>query len=291
MKQIKRLLLMSMAVIYLTACENSQSTDTMQQATTTGPKGSLFIIGGGERADSLTKAMVEYAQLGSGDYIAVLPMASGIPDSSYMFFLEELRYVSQAPCFKLNFKEEDLVNKSKIDSLRNAKLIFICGGDQSRFMSLVRDTPIHDAIREAYNNGSMIAGTSAGAAMMSKVMITGDEHFSEEYESTYDKIWTGNAIYASGLGLLDSTIIDQHFVIRSRHNRLLTALCDYKGMMGAGIDESTAIWVRGKDAQVVGFSQVIVFHPGTTCDINFKHLRLRDGKFDVLVAGDHFKLK
>ena len=255
------------------------------------PSGQLFIIGGGERSDSLTLAMLELSGITEGGYIAVLPMASGISDSAYLFFLEELRYVSDAPCYKLNFKEKDLVNSMKLDSLRNARLIFICGGDQNRFMALVRDTPIESAIRDAYQKGSMIAGTSAGAAMMSSVMITGDENFSEEYESTYDKLMTGNAIYARGLGLLDSTIIDQHFVVRSRYNRLLTAMCDYRGMMGVGIDESTAILVRGKEAQVVGYSQVAVFQPTPDCDVNFQHLRMRGVQCDLLVAGDRFQLK
>lgn len=256
-----------------------------------GVKGKLFIIGGGDRDDSLNLAMIEASGVESGGYIVVLPMASSVADSSYLWFLEDIRHVTQVPCFNFHLGEKDYVNTARLDSLKKAKLIFICGGDQSRFMDLVRNTTIHDAIREAYKNGATIAGTSAGAAMMSNVMITGDQTFSEEYEGTYRRLWKENAIYSEGLGLLDSTVIDQHFVARSRYNRLLTSLCDYPGMMGVGIDESTAIIVEGKKATVLGASQVLVFHPVDSCRTNFHHLGLRDVHLDVLFSGQSFELK
>jgi cyanophycinase len=252
----------------------------------TPSQGKLFIIGGGDRTFELMEALMEAA-----NYIGILPMSSEEPDSAYYYIREDFEMVSLNPCINMNFSESDLINNSKLDSLRKCKLIFITGGDQNKFMNLVHSTPIEEAIKNAYQNGAVIAGTSAGAAVMSEIMITGEENFSEEYSSTYDKIWKGNGIYQTGLGMLQGAIIDQHFVARSRHNRLLSALCDFPGHMGIGIDESTAILVKGDSATVVGSSQVLVFSPQDTCDYHFKHYAPKDVRISILVSGEKFALE
>ncbi len=285
---MKPVTFLALVVLFCLSC--SRGSDALPDAPAKTPKGKLFIIGGGDRGDSLNLAMLSASGVLEDGYVAVLPMASSEPDSSFMWFTESIEAISVVPCFNFNLGEDDYVNHVRLDSLKKARLIFICGGDQSVFMNIVRNTPIHEAIREAYYNGATVAGTSAGAAMMSRVMITGDEKHAETYEATYDKIWTDNAIYAEGLGLLDSVIIDQHFVIRSRHNRLLTALCDYRGMAGIGIDESTALLVEKGEATVVGESQVLVFHPADSCRTHFRHLGLKNSRLDVLLPGDKLRL-
>lgn len=254
-------------------------------------KGKLFIIGGGDRTLELMEALVASAHLDTNDYIGILPMSSEEPDSAYLYIREDFKLACLNPCINLNFAESDLINQAKLDSVRQCKLLFITGGDQNKFMSLVHSTPIEEAIKKAYQNGAVIAGTSAGAAVMSEIMITGEENFSEEYTSTYEKIWKGNGIYKTGLGMLQGAIIDQHFVVRSRHNRLLSALCDFPGHMGIGIDESTAIIVSGDSATVVGDSQVLVFSPQDTCDYHFKHYAPKDVRMSILVNGEKFALK
>jgi cyanophycinase len=282
------LMLGSLVLLGLCACHSENKSTAKNDAPTS--KGKLFIIGGGERTYELMESLLNEAGLQEGDYIGILPMSSEEPDSAYLYIRADFAEVSPIPCINLHFTESDLINQAKLDSLRKCKLIFITGGDQKRFMNLVHSTPIEEAIKRAYQDGSTIAGTSAGAAVMSEIMITGDENFSEEYSSTYDKIWKGNAIYATGLGMLQGVIIDQHFLIRSRHNRLLTALCDFPGHMGVGIDESTAIVVSGDSALVVGSSQVIVYHPHDSCDYHFKQYAPKDVHCSVLVGGEKFAL-
>jgi cyanophycinase len=127
-------------------------------------------------------------------------------------------------------------------------------------MKAVLHTPVYDAIHFAYDNGSVVAGTSAGAAVMSKHMITGNQLRGDtEYHATFDRIWNKNIEFEEGLGLVDSTIIiDQHFVVRSRYNRMISALESYPTFTCIGIDESTAIIVHQKQIKVAGESQVIV---------------------------------
>jgi cyanophycinase len=249
----KIVLLFSMLLV-LVSCTQEKAKVLSDQ-----PLGSLFIIGGGPRPDILAERMVEETGLKSGGYIVILPMASEEPDSAIIWSGEQFAKQGITAIYGFNFKSGETLSTERIDSLSKAALIFISGGDQSRFMDIVRDTPIHQAIKDAYHNGAMIAGTSAGAAMMSQKMITGDQKRHLEYTPTYQVIENENIDLVDGLGLINTAIIDQHFVWRSRYNRLITAVLEFPELPGIGIDESTAILVKGNTAEVVGVSQVIVF--------------------------------
>lgn len=222
------------------------------------PRGNLFIIGGGKRSDQLMNQLLKVADLKAKDYIAVLPMSSEEPDSAYFYFKKQLSQLTSQPILMFNFDKSTNQNKVLTDSLQKAKLIYISGGDQTRFMGVVRGTPIYDAIHKAYQNGSTIAGTSAGAAVMCQNMITGNQKLETKYTETFDNIRYDNLETDSGLGLVKNVIIDQHFLKRSRYNRLLTGLVEFPDHVGIGIDESTAIIVTGKKVKVVGESEVIV---------------------------------
>src|SRR4051812_15694486 len=93
-------------------------------------KGSLFIIGGGDRPPSLMKELVMTSNLKSGDYVAVLPMSGASPDTSFYYFKADLRPLCDNEIVNLNFKSSEVNNKPRLDSLEKAKLIFITGGDQ-----------------------------------------------------------------------------------------------------------------------------------------------------------------
>jgi cyanophycinase len=276
--------------ISLVVCNNQKDEPVIKSADQKLPKGKLFIIGGGDRTPELMTRMIEASGVDSTGYIAVLPMSSEDPLGAYTYFCADVAAISSVPCVNLNFRESDIINQQKLDSLKNAKLIFITGGDQSLFMGIARNTPIQDAIEYAFEQGSLIGGTSAGAAVMSEIMITGEQANAAEYEGTYDKMWKGNGIYSQGLGLIQGAIIDQHFVARSRYNRLFSAMCDYPGNMGIGIDEETAILVENRNATVVGDSQVIVVQPQDSCEVYFHHLGLRNVKMDIFVPGEKFSL-
>ena len=222
------------------------------------PKGKLFIIGGGDRSDALMKQVLSVSELTKKDFIVVLPMSSEEPDSSFIFFKTQMAKLTPNPIVMLNFNKETAQNKKLTDSLQKAKLIFISGGDQTRFMNVVQNTPIQTAIQKAYQNGSTISGTSAGAAVMSEKMITGNQKLQKEYSGTFDNIRYDNLETAKGLGLLKTAIIDQHFLKRNRYNRLLSALVEFPSLTGIGIDESTAIIVRNNQIEVAGESEVIV---------------------------------
>jgi cyanophycinase len=253
------------------------------------PKGKLFIIGGGDRPPSLMKCLLVTAAMGPKDYVVVLPMSSEYPDTAYYYFKIDFGTICKNEIVNFNFTKENVSNKNWLDSLAHAKLIFITGGDQDRFMKTVLKTPVCKAIYDAYDNGATIGGTSAGAAVMSQYMITGNELTDTIYHSTFPKIHDKNIEIKEGLGLLKSAIIDQHFIVRSRYNRLLSALAKYPSYSCIGIDEATAIIVQGNKVKVSGESQVIVMRRPVQLKITSKGLiKIKDIEFSIYTDGDEF---
>jgi len=261
------------------------------QSTGHAPKGNLFIIGGGDRTPSIVKALLATANLKSNDYIAVLPMSSEEPDSSYYYFKLDIEPVCHNTIAYLNFTKADVNNKLWLDSLEHAKLIFITGGDQDRFMNIVLHTLVYDAIHHAYSKGATIAGTSAGAALMSYYMITGREYSDTTYHATFRKLHDKNIEIKEGMGLLKNAIIDQHFIVRSRYNRLISALAKFPSYPCIGIDEETAIIVHGNKVKVAGDSQVIVFRNSRSSKATSGILiKMKDVHMTIYTAGDEFTL-
>lgn len=261
------------------------------QAQEDGATGSLFIIGGGSRPVEMVERIIKESGINQGGYAYILPMASAERDSAIYYAKRQFAALGLENIRGLIYSENGKPTPQQIDSLRNAKLIYITGGDQDRFMQAIMNTPIGDAIHFNYRNGGMIAGTSAGAAIMSKDMITGNELKHPIYNSTFRHLESENLELKVGLGLIENVIIDQHFVRRSRYNRLLTAIMDNLAIKGIGIDEATAILVKGNEAEVVGDSQVIVFSNSNRIN------NTRNGKLaatgislDIYLNGDKFSL-
>jgi cyanophycinase len=262
------------------------------QSELAAPKGSLFIIGGGDRPPKLIQALISTAKLDKKDYIVVLPMSSEDPDSSYYYIKVDLEPYTGNTIANLNFTRDRVNDITWLDSLKHAKLVFITGGDQSRFMDIVLNTPVTAAIHYAYNKGATIAGTSAGAALMSKQMITGNELSGDSsYAATFKKIHAHNVELKQGLGLLSTAIIDQHFIVRSRYNRLISALQMFPFYTCIGIDESTAIIVRGKKVTVVGESQVVVLSDPKNLLVKKELIKMSGMRFSIYTSGDSFSIR
>jgi len=276
------------ATLAVTACSFHEEKNEDKQKS----KGALFVIGGGSRPASMISRLVDEAKLRDGGYAVVLPMSSGSPDSAIIWSSEQFYNQGLMNIVGFNFTNDRLPKQEWIDSLKKASLIYISGGNQSKFMEIVKDSPIFDAIHYAYNEGAIIAGTSAGAAVMSQLMITGNELRYPGYRSTFPVIESENLELSEGLGLITNAIIDQHFVWRSRHNRLLTAVLEYPEYACIGIDESTAILVRGNNAEVVGESQVLVYrNPKGSKRIANNKLGGKNIILDIYLPGDTFAVQ
>ncbi len=288
---IRKVFVFFFACLVFLSCQQPNQQNNREQDQ---PKGSLFIIGGGHRSLELMDRLSQEAGIYEGGDIVILPMSSAVPDSAIIWSSESFLELGIEPgrIKGYNFELEKDPKEEWIEVMREAKLIYISGGDQNRFMEIVRETPIFDAIHHAYQQGALIAGTSAGAAVMSEKMITGDELRYEDYRSTFRTIESENIEIADGLGLLKTAIIDQHFVWRSRHNRLISAVIEYPHLPGIGIDESTAILVRGDSAEVVGVSQVLVYSNPEHSAHHYEHkLGAKNLKLDIYLPGEKFSIK
>ena len=218
--------------------------------------GELFIIGGGSRGEGMMRFLVATAQLQKGDSIHIVPWASIEPDSAVFYGAKSFEGIG-------DFEFITVDSSASVD-LSRSKLIYIAGGNQNRLMTVLKRHGLHLKLHDAFQKGATIAGTSAGAAVMSEIMITGDQVYRPDYEPTFAELIYGNGVYDEGLGLLKGYIIDQHFVERSRYNRLISALADFPGQVGIGIGESTAAIIFKDGLAVAGEGQVVIFsaeHP------------------------------
>ena len=100
------------------------------------PKGSLFIIGGGSRSPELMQALMQTVHLSVNDYIVILPMATEEPDTAFYYISKDLIKVCSNRIVNFNFTSNDISKPAWLDSLKHAKLVFITGGDQSRFINI-----------------------------------------------------------------------------------------------------------------------------------------------------------
>jgi cyanophycinase len=292
-------LVLAGALLALAGCDDSSATPPEenepppeQPPQHDGTPGQLFIMGGGSRTDGMVSRMIEEAGLENGGYGVILPMASSEPTAAAEAAREQFVEQGIENIHALNFSDNTSASEARLDSLRGADLVYLTGGDQRRFMEVVRDAPVEQAIRDSYFNDHLIAGTSAGAAVMSEKMITGDQQKHSEYHPTYRTLETENAITTPGLGFLEQAVVDQHFLYRSRYNRLLTTVLEDPSLTGLGIDESTALLVDGRAAEVVGDWQVVVIEPPAAEAIQQENGKLgaRGITLDVYLPGQTFEI-
>lgn len=279
------IIVISILSILFTGCSDNENPSIQA-------KGRLFIIGGGKRPPEMIARLISESGLDQGGYLVVLPMASTEPDTAVFYTAAQFVEQGITNIADFRFGKEFPANPQQLDSLRNASLIYITGGDQNRFMEAVAGTPVEEAIKYCFLKGGTIAGTSAGAAVMSEKMITGNELKRTDYRETFRTIETRNIELGAGLGLITTVIVDQHFVWRSRHNRLITAVIENPEIKGIGIDEATAILVHENIAEVIGESQVLVFeNPEKNSVVNAAgKLGAKNLKLHVLLPGDKFRL-
>jgi cyanophycinase len=284
---MKKIVFVLISLIITVACNSTKENENLDSN-----KGKLFIIGGGKKSTELLRKMTRVAELNSSGYTVVLPMSSSIPDTSGYWIKQDLKKINVSNVHVFNLQSKAKMTKMKLDSVKNASLIYITGGNQNTFMKIAGNTPLVPAIRKAYEKGAVIAGTSAGAALMSKKMITGNEFKHPEYTGDFKTIEANNIEIKNGLGLLKNAIIDQHFIQRMRMNRLLSACLENPDQTGIGIDESTAILVEGNNATVYGEGQVIVIR-NTQMKSRVKNGLLGGNNLNlsVYLPGENFKIK
>lgn len=219
-------------------------------------------MGGGPRGEAITRKFIELAGGPDRARILVLPMASSLPETGPES-VDEFRK-NGVRAWTMNLTRDQAMRTETARALDSATGIWFPGGDQVRIMAVLDGTPTAAAIRTRYAAGAVIGGTSAGAAVMSTPMLTGDERAPggarRDTTQSFITIAREDIVLSNGLGLVDGAIIDQHFLRRKRHNRLISVVLEHPSQLAIGIDESTALVIEpGKPWSIIGESAAIVY--------------------------------
>lgn len=254
--------------------------------------GKLIIIGGREDKEKEMEILRIVAdQVGTGR-LCIVTVASSVGNELWEDYSKVFKQIGIKKLTHLDVVHRtEAIDHKALKAVKDADAVFFTGGDQLKITSELGGTVVADRITEIFEQGGVIAGTSAGASVMGEIMmVAGDA----------DKTFRigGGLNMAPGLGFASQMLIDQHFAERGRIARLLAAVAHNPRYLGIGIDEDTAIIMdESKCFKVVGNGAVYVIDAheangsniseaptDTTLSIhNVKlHLLSRNDKFDLV---------
>ncbi|NLJ40700.1 MAG: cyanophycinase [Clostridiales bacterium] len=226
-------------------------------------KGTLMIIGGAEDTKGnciILRRLVELANMGEGKLI-ILTAATEQPEKVAQKYLDVFHRLGSTEIKTVHIQtRQDANGENQVQELRQASCIFMTGGDQLRITALMGGTKTEAALFDAFNSGTVIAGTSAGASVMSETMITSGNDDDAPKKCTLKM--------APGLGLLKEVVIDQHFAQRGRIGRLLTAIAQNPHVLGIGIDEDTGLVITNDSVLEVIGSHAVTIVDGKNSDFS-----------------------
>ncbi|MBD2328831.1 cyanophycinase [Alkalinema sp. FACHB-956] len=251
----------------------------------------VMVIGGAEDKVNDCKILNAFVASAGGEdaVIGVVPCASREPtivgDRYFQLFtgmgakrVEILDIRHPQECDELRW----------LDLLAQCTGVFVTGGDQIRLCNLIGNSHFIEMIKaNVYLGKLVLAGTSAGAAMMGEKMIAGGSSGESPNRSLVD--------LSEGLAVLPELLVDQHFHNRNRMARLLSAVAAFPDLVGIGIDEDTCAALDGQGTfQVLGKGTITVVDPGDSVRTNYSvaseisPLSLHNLKLHVLTAGDRY---
>jgi cyanophycinase len=201
----------------------------------TGP---LLIVGGHEDKAGEASVLRRLVALAGGEraVLGVVPTASADESRAVATYMNAFRGLGADRVEPLFIRSRAEADRNDWDQCAGSlTAVFFTGGDQLRITSTLGGTRFHEWLKARHRAGLVIAGTSAGASMMSDVMIV---------EGDAERTPTLNTVrLAVGMGFWPGVVIDQHFSQRGRIGRLLSALAQNPAVLGVGIDENTAVEV------------------------------------------------
>lgn len=255
--------------------------------------GPLVIVGGGRQPAALVEEFVRLAGGAGRARIVVFAMASRDGEASGEAKAADFRALGAA-ARNIWIGREAADRDSVVRLLDGATGIWFGGGDQNRLLAVLAGTRTLDAIVARHRAGAVVGGTSAGAAVLSTPMITGEERRALGRDSTEQ--WTAIArdrvVTTTGFPFVTDAVVDQHFVRRRRHNRLLSLVLAGPVHLGAGIDEGTALIVEPDGGWRVAGESVVVIYDARRARItppDSSALAATDVRLHVLRAGMRFR--
>jgi cyanophycinase len=255
-------------------------------------KGSLVIIGGHEEKKGQALILREVARRVGKGKLVVATLASEEPEAMWRDYQRAFTALGVRKLEHLDISNrEALLRDPRPEVLADATVVFFTGGGQLRITTLFGGTELCSRVQEFYRRGGTIAGTSAGASVMSDTMlVSGDGDESHRVGS--------QLMMAPGLGYIKDVIVDQHFAERGRIGRLLGAVAQNPRFLGVGLDENTAILVEeevrfrviGEGAAYVVDGRGMTATNLTEEDEN-RAMSIFNVRLHVLSQGDEFDLQ
>lgn len=254
-------------------------------------KGTLIIIGGHEEREPSAERTIlkEVAARVGGGKLVLATVASHHPEGYFEEYQKAFRDLDVGELVELYVEDRaEAGDHDKLRVLDDAAGVFFSGGDQLRITSQIGDSAIEDKVRRLYERGGVIAGTSAGASVMSETMLV--KGTSQETHRI------GDLHMAPGLGLIRDVIIDQHFAERGRFGRLIGAVAHNPRVLGIGVDENTAAVVEDGSLTVLGSGAVYIVDGSRVTYSNLAEARsdvtlsMHNMTVHVLAEGDRFDL-
>ncbi|MDA0246540.1 MAG: cyanophycinase [Chloroflexi bacterium] len=216
---------------------------------------SIVIAAGGalDLSDPQGNAILQtfVAQAGGRQaHLLIVTIASAVPEQTTADYTAAFQALGASHITSLHLNQRSEAFHISLAAVQQATGIYLSGGNQLRFTSLVLGTPLAEALRAAHQRGAVFLGSSAGTAVLPPLMLAYGEDGAEPRQ--------GMAALASGLGLVEGIILDQHFSQRGRLGRLLAAVANNPHLLGVGVDENTAVLIEGQHLRVLGQHGVTV---------------------------------
>jgi cyanophycinase len=258
-------------------------------------QGPVMPIGGAEETEPGGEILERFVDLagGSDARIAIIPTASDDPQRSGEGYAELFRKLGAKKADWLRVEQRSDANTEEpLSLLREATGIFITGGDQTRLVELLVGTLVMECIRTRNADGVVAAGTSAGASILSTLMMAGGTGVGGDSNGSAAR--KGMVDVVAGFGLLQDIIIDQHFSQRGRLGRLLSVFAGTPGLIGVGLDEDTAVLIdREGTLEVLGSNMVTIVDGRNTISDYFDReegevLTITGSSLHVLAGGRRF---
>ncbi len=240
-----------------------------------GPSnGSLVIVGGAMRDPAIIEQFLNLAG-GPDAPIVVIPTAGRAEHyGQYWSGLRQFKAAGATQLTVLHTKDRDVANSDDfVRPINEARGVWFSGGRQWRLADSYLQTKVEEELWALLERGGVIGGSSAGATILGSYLARGD--------TKTNTIMMGD--HQEGMGFLRSTAIDQHILQRNRQFDLIEIIEAHPDLLGIGIDENTAIVVRGDQFTVIGKSYVAIYDHNSILDSG--------GRFYFLSAGDRFNLK
>jgi len=229
-------------------------------------RGYLVLIGGAEDRSNRMEVLRRTFEINKARNVCIIPTASSYPGELGTGYYDVFRALGSENVYVLNVRDDrDAERQEYFEWINNSDLIFFTGGDQVKLARVFLGTRLFNHIRNRFNNGATVAGTSAGAAVMSDPLI---------YDGDEQGLVKGTVRFAQGFGFINNVIVDTHFLARERIPRLSQFLLSGASKRGLGIDEDTAVIINPeKELEVFGSGSVTLLNSRKVTYSNYDLIR------------------